>query len=40
MRATPVHFAKEPEQRGDLVAEVENTSSGGGFVKRIKADFS
>ena len=31
MIATSVRFAKEHERRGDLVAEVENTSSGGGM---------
>jgi hypothetical protein len=40
MRATSVRFAKEHERRGDLVAELANTSSGGDLVKRTKADFS
>jgi hypothetical protein len=33
-------FAKEQEHRGDPVVELEKTSSGGGFVKSPKADFS
>ena len=39
MIATSVRFAKEPEQRADLVAVEQNTSSGGSFVKSPKADF-
>ena len=40
MIVTSVRFAKEHQRRADLVAEVENTSIGGGFVKRTKTDFS
>jgi hypothetical protein len=40
MIATSMRFAKKHERRGDLVAELENTSSGGGFVRSPKADFS
>jgi hypothetical protein len=39
MLANPGRFAKEHGPRGDLVAEVETTSSGDGFVKRTKTDF-
>jgi hypothetical protein len=39
MITTSVRCAKEPEPRADRVAVVENTSSGGGFVKSPKADF-
>jgi len=35
MLSTSVRCAKEHERRGDLVAELENTSSGGGFVKLL-----
>ena len=40
MIATSVLCAKEHEPGGDLVAEVETTSSGGDLVKSPKADFS
>jgi hypothetical protein len=40
MIPTSVRFAKEHERRGDLVAELENTSMAGGFVESPKADFS
>jgi hypothetical protein len=40
MIATSVLCAKEHERRSDLVAELETTSGGGGYVKRTEADFS
>src|SRR5258706_14833215 len=39
MIATSLRFAKEHERRGNLIAELENTSIVGGFVKSPKADF-
>jgi hypothetical protein len=40
MITTFARFAKEQERRGDLVGELENTSSRDSFVRSPKADFS